>query len=309
MESINKLKGSIQFLQTEINKLESSLLVDPTNFAFKLQVNNDKSEVQNLQKELYNFNLRRRKEIIALRLKGPVARKGSFPLELVGGITNTFSEALYKTSQYIQYGKKGGKRIEQLLKRSLDIRLEAVGAGSTIFYVSAKTSPDLFGNSVIQNSLENTFDLFSSKNEKELIDNMEKVGVKSSKHFSKFLGELVKDNLELEIKWESPDYEVKTWFGDRDTIRMFHDTFNHIETSKPENFEFLAEFITLSLKNRIEVRDLEENRIYSVKYPTSFMNAIKGFHVGDTHKIIVGKTIILNTLTKDEKFEYNLIKI
>lgn len=309
MESINKLKDNIQFLQKEINKLESSLSVDPNNFAYKLQIDSDKSEVQNLQKEIYNFNLRRRKEIVALRLKGHIARKGSFPLELVGGITNTFSDALYKTSQYLQYGKKGGKKIEQFLKSSLDIRLEAVGAGSTIFYVSAKTSPDLFGNSIIQHSLENTFDLFSSKNENELMENMEKVGVKSSKHFSKFLGELVKDDLELEIKWESPDYEVKTWFGDRETIRMFHNTFNHIEISEPENFEFLAEFITLSLKNRIEVRDLEENKIYSVKYPTSFMDAIKGFHVGESHTIVVGKTIILNTVTKDEKLEYNLIKI
>src|SRR5690554_4584201 len=105
MESISKLNKNIEYLQLQIEELKSLLKNDSNDFALNLQIENYKSEIENLQKSLYNANLKRNKEVIALRLKGSIARNGTFPLESVGGITNSFSDALYKTSQFLQYGK------------------------------------------------------------------------------------------------------------------------------------------------------------------------------------------------------------
>ena len=282
---------------------------EPNNFAFKIQIDNFKSEIENLQSYLYKENLKRNKEIIALRLIGNIAKNGTFPLGSVGGITDSFSNAIYKTSQFLQFGKKGGKKIEKQLKTNLDIRLEGLGIGSTIFYISAKTSPDIFGNSIVQNSLENTFELFSSNNESELIDNIEKVGVKSSKYFSNFLEELMEDDLEVEISWESPNYETKKWFGTSEKISMFYNTFKSIEILEPETLNFEAEIITLSLKNKIEVIETSSNQNFGVKYPNSITSKIKELHVGELCNIIITKTTIINTLSQKEKYEYNLVEI
>lgn len=309
MATINNLQDNIQYLQSQIEELTLFLNNEPENFALKIQIENYKSEIQNLQSYLYNENLKRSKEIIALRLIGNIAKDGTFPLGSVGGITDSFSNAIYKTSQFLQFGKKGGKKIESLLKNNLDIRLEGLGIGSTIFYISAKTGPDIFGNSIVQNSLENTFELFSSNNESELIDNIEKVGVKSSKYFSAFLEELIQDDLEVEISWESPNYETKKWFGTSEKISMFYNTFKSIEVLEPETLNFEAEIITLSLKNKIEVLDPSNNHSYSVKYPNSLVSLIKELHVGEMCNIIIYKTTIVNTLSQKEKFEYNLIEI
>ncbi|KAB7528112.1 hypothetical protein F8C76_09535 [Flagellimonas olearia] len=309
MESISRLNKSIEYLQSVIEELLPLLKSNPDDFALKLQIENYKSEISNLQKSLHDANLKRNKEIIALRLKGNIARFGTFPLESVGGITNSFSNALYKTSQFLQYGKKGGKKIESILKNSLDIRLEGMASGSTIFYISAKTSPDIFGKSLIQNSLENTFELFSSNNEMELMENIEKVGVKNSKYFSKFLDELVKDDLEIELTWESPDYEAREWIGDKDKILMFSNTFKSIEVSEPEILNFQAELITLSLKNKIEIRDIETGQIYSVRYESLFTEILKGFHIGELRDVTMTKTTIINTVSQKEKIEYNLLEI
>ncbi|MEF3080576.1 hypothetical protein [Winogradskyella poriferorum] len=309
MESISKLNKSIEYLQSQIEELIPLLKSNPNDFAIKLQIENYKSEISNLQKSLHDANLKRNKEIIALRLKGNIARSGTFPLESVGGITNSFSNALYKTSQFLQYGKKGGKKIESILKNSLDIRLEGMASGSTIFYVSAKTSPDIFGKSIIQDSLENTFELFASNNETELMENIEKVGVKSSKYFSNFLDELVKDDLEIELTWESPDYETREWIGDKDKILMFTNTFKSIEISEPETISFQAELITLSLKNKIEIRDVDSGQIFSVKCASLFTEVLKELHIGELRDVTITKTTIINTVSQKEKIEYNLVEI
>lgn len=309
MATVSNLQNNITFLQSQVEELNLLILNEPNNFALTIQVKNYKSEIQNLQSYLYKENLKRSKEIIALRLIGNIAKNGTFPLGSVGGITDSFSNAIYKTSQFLQFGKKGGKKIESLLKNNLDIRLEGLGIGSTIFYISAKTSPDIFGNSIIQNSLENTFDLFSSNNEAELIDNIEKVGIKSSKYFSAFLEELIADDLEIEISWESPNYETKKWFGTTEKISMFYNTFKSIEILEPETLNFESEIITLSLKNKIEVLDTNDNHSYGVKYPNSIVELIKELHIGEICDVVISKTTIVNTLTQKEKFEYNLIDI
>lgn len=309
MATINNLQNKISYLQSQVEEKSLLLSNEPNNFAFKIQIDNFKSEIENLQSYLYKENLKRSKEIIALRLIGNIAKNGTFPLGSVGGITDSFSNAIYKTSQFLQFGKKGGKKIEKQLKTNLDIRLEGLGIGSTIFYISAKTSPDIFGNSIVQNSLENTFELFSSNNESELIDNIEKVGVKSSKYFSNFLEELIEDDLEVEISWESPNYETKKWFGTSEKISMFYNTFKSIEILEPETLNFEAEIITLSLKNKIEVIETSTNQNFGVKYPNSIISKIKELHVGELCNIIITKTTIINTLSQKEKFEYNLVEI
>jgi len=309
MESISKLNSSIEYLQSTVEELKLLLKKNPDDFSLNLQIENYESEINNLQKSLYEANIRRNKEVIALRLKGNIAKYGTFPLESVGGITNSFSNALYKTSQFLQYGKKGGKKIENILKNSLDIRLEGMASGSTIFYISAKTSPDIFGNSIIQKSLENTFDLFSSDNENELMENIEKVGLKNSKYFSNFLDELVKDDLEIELTWESPSYETKKWDGNKEKILMFNNTFKSIEVSDPETINIKAELITLSLKNKIEIKDVESNQILIVKYETLFIETLKELHIGEIRDIKITKTTVVNTLSQKEKVEYNLVEI
>lgn len=309
MDTISDLQENINYLQKQVEELENLLKSEPDNFASKIQIENFKSEILNLQSYLYRQNIKRNKEIIALRLIGNIAKDGTFPLGSVGGITDSFSNAMYKTSQFLQYGKKGGKKIETQLKNNLDIRLEGLGVGSTIFYISAKTSPDIFGNSLIQSSLENTFELFSSNNESELIDNIEKVGVRSSKYFSKFLDELVEDNLEVEISWDSPDYETKKWIGNKSIILMFHNTFKSIIISEPEVLNLEVEIITLSLKNKIEVIDKYTGHNYLIKYPNSIVTQIKQLHVSEMCKIIFSKTSIKNTISQNEKFEYNLLEI
>ena len=305
MASIKKITDNISQLSAVVEEYSIALNKEPENFSLKITIDNLKSQIDDLQNQLYQENLKREKEIVQLRFKGKVARFGTFPLALVGGLTNSFSNAVFNTSKYFQFGNKGGVKIDTIINETIDLRLEGLGRGSTIFYLSAKTSPDLFGNSVIQSSLDNVFDLLNSQSPEQIIDNISIVGSRSIKYYSDFFEELNKDDLELDLTWHTPNETVKSWDGTKEKILSLYNTLNSIKLSEPEEINFEGEIITLSLKGRFEIFSTDKERFYGT-FPNELIEQIKQLHVGDFCKGTILKTIIFNAATGKEKYEYLL---
>jgi len=306
--NLNRLKSNIEELEKLLSDYELQLKEDENNFSLKLQVNSLNNQINDLREQLYFENLKREKEILELRLIGDKTKYGNIPLNFVGGITNNFSNFLYNTSKYLKFGNKGGKRREAIIQETIDLRFEGLGKGSTIFYLSAKTSPDLFGNSITQQTLENSFKLLSSENSDEISDNISGVGGKSIKYLSKFLNELVKSNIEIDIKWESPFDKIYKWEGKKDKLTSLFNTLNQITISEPEEIDFEGELITISLKGKFEILTSERIRYFG-QFSNDLLDKMKEFHIGDHCKGIIIKTTIYNPLSDKEKVEYNLKSI
>lgn len=308
MASIKKIQENIESLSALVEKYYSQLLENKSDFSLKMTIDNIKSQIEELQKQLYFENIKREKEIVKLRFIGRFARFGTFPLELVGGITNSFSKAIFNSSKYYQFGNKGGARIDRIINDTIDLRLEGLGKGSTIFYLSANTSPDLFGNSIIQGSLDNTFELLNSESIDQTIDNISKVGSRSIKYYSNFFKELTNDDLELEMTWHTPKEAVKVWEGKKQKIITLYNTLNSIKLSEPEDIEFEGEIITLSIKGKFEIFTKDNERIFGT-FPNNLIEDIKQLHVGDFCKGTILKTTIQNPATGKERHEYLLNEI
>lgn len=305
---IKNLNKNIEFLQSKVQEL-SIQNIDGDSFILDIQIKNLQSEIQNLQSKLKEQNTLRNKEVISLRLIGDIAKNGTFPLISVAGITDNFAKALFKTSQYLQYGNKKGKKIERTLAETLDLRLEKIGHGSTIFYISAKTNPDLFGESIIQNSLGSSFNLLESSSSEQIIDNVGMIGIESSKYFKNLFKEIIKDDLEVEIIWEDVDYTQKKWFGSKDKLLTFYNSFESINASEPEFLNDDFEIITLSLKHKIEVRNINTNKIITIKYPNSLTEYVKSLKIGEVENIDYYKISIINNITKvEKKVDYMLLE-
>lgn len=227
---------------------------------------------------------------------------------MVGGLTDSFSNAIFEASKNFQFGKKGGKKIEQMINQTIDLRIEEISKGSTIFYLSAKTSPDLFGNSVIQNTLDHTFELLNSETSDDIINNISTVGSQSIKHYSNFFKELTADNLGIDITWHTPNEEIKIWKGTREKILALYNTLNTIQLREPEEINFEGKIITLSLKGKFEILTIHNERFFGA-YPNELTDTIKQLHVGDSCKGVIVKTIIYNPATEKEKYEYTLKEI
>ena len=308
MASIKKIQDSITQLTTFLEEYNAAYKIAPDNFSLQLAINSIKGQLTELQQQLYKENLKRATEIIELRFIGNAARFGSLPLLMVGGLTDSFSNAIFEASKYFQFGKKGGKKIEQMINQTIDLRLEEIGKGSTIFYLSAKTSPDLFGNSVIQNTLDHTFELLNSETAEDIINNIPTVGSQSIKHYSNFFKELTADNLSIDITWHTPNEEIKIWRGSRERILSLYNTLNTIQLREPEEINFEGKVITLSLKGKFEILTIYDERLFGT-YPNELTDTIKQLHVGDNCKGIIIKTTIYNPATEKEKYEYTLKEI
>lgn len=305
MASINKIEAGLIQLKAVYDVYLIELQSNPDDFSTKMAIRDLKREISDLQNELYKENIKREKEIIEIRLKGSVARFGTFPLSLVGGLTNSFSSVILNSSKHFKFGRKGGKKIEQFLTDAIDLRLEGIGQGSTVFFVSAKTSPDLFGISVIQSTLENVFELLNSDSPEKILDNISIVGTGSIKPFSEFFKKLTQSSLEIDITWNTPNERVKSWNGTSDIISSLLSTINSIILSEPQLVNFEGEIITLSLKGRFEIVNVLKERFYGT-FPNELLETIKQFHVGDNCTGTFLKTIITNPASGIERYEYAL---
>ena len=308
MASIKKLNENISKLSAVLEEYDIQFSKEPDNFSIKLTIDNLKSQIEDLQGQLRHENLKREKEIVQLRFKGKIAQSGTFPLSLVGGLTDAFSSAIFNTSKYFQYGNKGGTKIDKIINDNIDLRFEGLGRGSTIFYLSATTSPDLFGNSIIQNSLENIFALLNSETMDSLIENVSVVGYRSVKYYSNFFKKLNNDDLELQLTWHTPDEIVKEWYGTKDKILILYTTLNSIQLKEPEEIAFAGEIITLSWKHKFEILSKDKERFYGT-FPNELTEIIKQLHVGAFCKGVILKTTIFNPATGKEKYEYILREI
>lgn len=308
MSSIGRIINNVEQLEVLIQDLDLELSKSPNDFALELQSKALTNQLEDLQQQLYHENLKREKEIIQIRLIGETTNYGNLPLEYVSGITGNFSKSIINTSHYLKFGKKGGKKRERIIRNTIDLRLEDIGRGSTIFYVSGKTSPDLFGQSILQNSLENTFGLFNSQSEDEMSESIANVGENSLKFISKFLTELTKDDLECDLKWNSPDDREYIWEGKKDNILSLYNSINQMVISEPVELEFEGELITISAKGKFEILTSENQRLYG-SFSNDLLEKMQEFHIRDYCQGIITKTVIYNPLTDKEKVEYNLTEI
>jgi len=295
----------IEQLEPLIAQLEANLKASPNNFAIKLELSSLVNQITDLREQLYRDNLKREKEIIELRLIGQTANYGSIPLDFVGGITINFSSAIFNTSKFVKFGSKGGKKRVKIVQDTVDLRLEGIGRGSTVFFLSGRTSPDLFGNSIVQDALKNTFELFQANNSDELTDKIGAVGVESIKYISKFLNELSNDDLEIDLKWHSPDDRELIWEGRKENISRLFNSLNQITISQPVDIDFEGELITISSKGKFEIQTSEHMHLLG-QFSNDLLEKMKKFHIGDYCKGIIAKTTIYNPLTDKEKVEYNL---
>lgn len=305
MANFRRIKLHIEQLEPIIAQLEAAQKASPDNFSIQLELSSLMNQINDLRDQLYRENLKREKEIIELRLIGQVANFGSIPLKFVGGITNNFSAAIFNTSKFMKFGGKGGKKRDGMVQDSLDLRLEGIGRGSTIFYLSGRTAPDLFGHSIIQEALKNTFELFKSNNSDELIERISSVGVGSIKYISRFLNELSNDNLDIDLKWQSPDDQEFLWEGRKENITSLYNSLNAISISQPSDMVFEGELVTISSRGKFEVQTIDNKRLYG-QFSNDLLEKMKEFHIGDYCSGIITRIEIYNPITDKRKIEFNL---
>ncbi|MFA9189382.1 hypothetical protein AAGV33_01950 [Flavobacterium sp. FBOR7N2.3] len=308
MYSIERIEELLANSEDTLLKYENLLKDNPNSLFNKGMVKNTLEQMVELRSNLAFEKQKREKEIIDIRLKGKVAKVGKLPLDLLGEFAKSLSDCIIESSRKYQYGNKGGAKILTSIKNTVDLRFDRLVPGSTHILVTGNNSPDLFGNSMIENALINTFELLNVHSDSELMDKSEKYGGAGIKKLNKILNLSINNHLEFDLEWSSPNSKVFKWEGNFDRIKQLNNSISKIETITPEEIEISGTLVMQSLKGQLEIEE-DGGKLFKVSFPMSFLDKIKKFQIGENFSAVIIKNTLKNSITKEEKASFELAKI
>ena len=306
MNIIKNLQKKLEEANKIFKSYELILKNDPDNFAHKLSLGSLKHHISELQEKIKHEKMLRNIEVVEFRLKGTLAKYGSLPLHILGDLSKNLSEAILLASQNIKQGGTTRGRIPKDIINTLDLRLAGISPGSTKIFITGSTSPDLFGNSLLENSLENTFKLLKSETPEKLTESVSTMGIRGVNKIKGLLKTLDKSDLEAEMIWSSPSQQNYHWIGKKNVILTMSNSLDSIKSTEPELFQITGKLVMGSLKGQFEIED-KSGQSYKGRFPSALVNDIEKLHLGQIVETTIEMNSIINESTGQEKINYKLV--
>lgn len=308
MYNIQRIEQLIGNSESTLAKYELQLKKSPNDFFAKGIVKNTAELLVELRQNLVFEKQKREKEIIDLRLKGKVAKVGKLPLELLGEFAKGLSDFIIESSRKYQFGNKTSAKTLAFVKNTVDLRFDRLVPGSTHILITGNSAPDLFGNSMIENALENTFNLLNVENDSDLLEKSNLFGGQGIKKLNKILQLSINNDLEFDLEWSAPNTKAFKWEGSFERITQLTNSISKIEASVPEVLEVTGTLVMQSLRGQLEIQD-EDGKIIKAKFPINLLERIKHYQIGETISVVLLKNTSTNNVTKEEKTSFELKEI
>ncbi len=308
MFSIARTEELIRTCEQTLAKYEAEVKINPASLFNRGIVQNTRERLNELRANLTIEKGDREKELLSIRLRGKAANYGKIPLDLFGTISKVLSDCLTETSRQYQFGNKTGPKYIAQIKDTIDLQFERTVPGSTFIVITAKTNPDLFGNSIIENALINTFEILNADGI-HLLESAGKMGGNGIKKLNELLSVTIKNSLEFDLQWKSPDEKQYMWEGNRAKMQTLNNSISKIQINDPQEIEFNGKLITQSLKGIIEIQEEEEKKLTKIHFPMQLLEAVKSLQIGDACSGKIIQKTFINNVSGERKDTYELKEI
>jgi len=304
---------NIFHLEEKISKAETLLLVKQeealktNSFALSLSISSLASHIEELQLQLKEAKEERQKEIIELRLIGNNVNNGTVPIDTFANLLKTFSNFIFSASSKIKTGEDLSGAIASDVIKMLNLRFADITYGSSKLFITGDTSPDLFGESLLEDSLIGLFKLLNQDIDKGISEEVHYLGYRSIHNLSSFLKELHKKNIELDLTWKAPNEKKYFWKGNRNKIYVLQNMLDNVIVNDPVKSMVSGVIDTISRSGELKLKVKDE--IIKISYPKQLYKEIKELRLEDQVNLSIEEVIIYNEATKEEKKKFNLLKI
>ena len=302
---IERIEGKMSEVNSMLSSYRDRLKNNKDDFSTEMAIKSLEYHLEELQTQLYQEKLFREKEIVEIRLKGFKADQGTIPLSVLSDIATYLSKSLHSLAYRIKKGVDPYGRIPAEIVETMNLRLAGLAYGSTRLYFSGNLNPNLFGHSLIEDSLEKTFKVFSSHSPRELTDSVSDIGTKSAKNINGLLKALEKNGLEADLTWIDPKEKTHTWHGSSDSIHEMLNAFDNIISTKTETINVDGELIMLSKKGRFEIQT-PGKVTYRGQFPIDIIENVRMVRIGSRAEAEIIKETVFNKITEYEKTVYVL---
>lgn len=287
---------------------KSKLLISESNFALELSINSLKSHIEDLSFQLKTAKEQREKEVIELRLIGSDVDNGTVPLELLANLSKYFSGLVTAASAKLKLGQDISGVIPSEISHPLNLRFADIGQGSSRLFVTGDTSPDLFGESLLENSLNGLFELLNADFNEGLSDQVHYIGLRSTHNLAEFMKVLRKKSIELELSWVAPNETKHFWKGRRDKIQILEKLLDGFSTSDPINTTVCGVVELISRSGKLDIRQ-ENDELIKVTYSNKLFSDVRKLRLGDSVRLDCKEVTVFNSSTEEEKKKYSLSNI
>lgn len=288
--------------------LKVEQLSQDSDFALELSANSLKAHIEDLSFQLKTAKEKRNKEVIELRLMGYEVDNGSVPLDLLANLSKYFSGLITSASAKLKVGKDVSGSISSEITHPLNLRFADIAQGSSRLFITGDTSPDLFGESLLENSLNGLFELLNSDFKEGLSDQVHFMGLRSTHNLAEFLKILRKRGIELELSWAAPNNTKHFWKGNRDKIEILEKLLDGFSASDPMNVTVTGVVELISRSGKIDIRQAGDELI-KVTYSKKLFEDVRKLRLGDFVQLACEETIVFNSSTEEEKKKYSLLHV
>lgn len=301
--------SNIASLQEQIDRTAALLeqYGDPKqNPKRRLTISSLRAHLSELQADLRREKQLRSKEVVSLRISGAWAN-GTIPLEFLGQLAKHFATTVQQASRFIKTGTHGGP-IPSTIRSEVDLRLAGLSAGSTKIFVTGNTAPDIFGRSLLEESLASTFSILNAETPEALIDNASTIGKASVEGLRKMLQGLADENIAIEMEWYEPRGASVKWSANQERILSIETSLARVIAETGKTLEVVGETYELSLQGRIKLR-LDDGMILTAIVPTQLAEKVEGFHLRQRVTARIHRETMKNEVTGYTKVSNSLTAI
>ncbi len=253
----------------------------PDDFFLELAAKNQLEAYQHVNRELALALAEEAGELLDLRFIGPKA-DGSILLDTFIKI----AEPLSKAWKYAAHRLRSGNdsiRIDQEIGSVLNLKLAGMSYGSTRIFLTGNGQPDLTGESLLQETLIQTFNLLTATNE-DFYDAVDAVGGRAAHLFGEAMKAIDTAGLAAEFTWQSPK-ERFIWHGRSDEIVRLRKLLDGVK--EPEQYpEKITGFIAgISDTGRLDVRT-NDGKI-TIRFPLKLTDRVQRLSIAKPATISV----------------------
>lgn len=300
---------SIAWLEKQISSAENAL--DAGSRATpvgRLSAASIEHHLNELRAELRCALEERELEVLDLGLNIPQepAKDSSLPLGLLGDISTHLANTIHYIARFEERGTFGGQ-IPDEIRSTMDLRLASIQAGgSTHLWITGQTAPDLFGHSLLAESLKTTFEILSSEDPVALIDAASEAGPRSVSSLASLLRSVQRADAGLSLKWESPSGATRRWTGDSAAINRLAESLAALEELPGERIEEVGEIVTLSSRRHFELMVPGEPSPLTARVSQEAKDHLEDFHVGQKVAATLNRKVFKSRATGLQKNKYIL---
>ncbi|WP_084222104.1 hypothetical protein [Pseudomonas sp. MOIL14HWK12:I2] len=298
------LRDHAKNLKTFAEQTKVRANADPDNFFLRLAARNQESFARSVERQACLEESERLGELIDLRLIGPRAN-GSIPLDWFVEAISPLTKAWKNAAHRLRYGVEAHRAVAEDVVSALNFKLAGLAPGSTHIFITGNAQPDLTGDSLLKETLKQTFRLLNAS-QTDFYDAVDAVGGKSAHQLQEFMKALDKGGFAIQFSWKSLD-GARLWEGRPDEISRVRNLLASI--TEPERYPEVVSGSVAGITDtgRLSIRTASGKA--SIRFPMRLTDQVQRLKIRSNATLHVETSKYWDSVSKKDIYKRTLISV